>query len=132
MSPCNICLKRVLPHCYQLKCCVCTELVHLKCLPYLDASDSIYTDRFDNRWICPSCSNEIFPFNHIDCNEDFVSALAEMWHNAPALSFQTLLNDNRVFQPFEINSESSSPLFDIDPDIQFYQNQQNTSLQSCD
>ena len=39
---------------------------------------------------------------------------------------------NKIFSPFELNEDSNLPLIDSDPDVQFYNNQCNYSLHSCD
>ena len=43
-----------------------------------------------------------------------------------------LINQQRLFSPFDLNEGSDSPLEEIDPDIQFYNSQCNSVLNSCD
>ena len=132
MASCKRCTKKVQSHSYHLRCDVCIGLVHLKCIPYLDKNDSVYTERSSNTWICPTCAEDIFPFNHFDSNDEFISALADTWSIDSLLPMHLLQSDNRVFQPFELNVDMTSPLIDIDPDVQFYHNQQNVNLMSCE
>ena len=42
------------------------------------------------------------------------------------------MDQNKIFSPFELNEDSNLPLIDSDPDVQFYNNQCNYSLHSCD
>ena len=107
MAACNICTRKVQNHSYHLKCDICNGLVHLKCIPYLDENDSVYRDRSHTKWMCPRCAESIFPFNHYDNNEDFISALAETWLTDSLLPINLLQNANRVFQPFELNEGRS-------------------------
>ena len=91
-----------------------------------------YTGREHGEWICLRCIENILPFNHFDDDGEFLSALAEYWQTKLLLPFDVLKNDNRVFMPLDLNSDKTSPLSDVDPDIQFYQNQQSINLLSCD
>ena len=115
-----------------MKCNICLSLVHVKCIPFLTKKDSVYTERENNNWICSKCIGGILPFNHITEDDDFVHALAENWWTDPLIPLDLLYNDDRVFQPFELNFDENMPLGDIDPDIQFYHNQYNNNLISSD
>ena len=48
------------------------------------------------------------------------------------VSFEILKNQELIFSPFDFNDNSNSPLHDIDPGIQFYNNLYSDSLQPCD
>ena len=43
-----------------------------------------------------------------------------------------MISQDRLFSPFELNEDVSLPLFDSDPDVQFYNDQCNPYLHSCD
>ena len=43
-----------------------------------------------------------------------------------------MLNNGKIFQPFELNANFDDPLSDSDPDLQFYNSQCNNVLNSCD
>ena len=59
------------------------------------------------------------PFNNIDENSLFFDALSEFWFDISQIAIEDL--QAKVFVPFEINSDSSHhPLFDVDPDIQYF------------
>ena len=132
MAGCNICFKRVLSHSYHLKCDYCQDPVHLKCLPMVSKTDSIYVNRGTDIWFCTKCTECMFPFYCINEDEDFKAALADMQNRQPEIPYEVLLNQNKIFSPFELNENIEIPISDIDPDIQFYNNQCIAALQSCD
>ena len=45
------------------------------------------------------------------------------------VSFETLKNQELIFSPFDFNDNSNSPLHDVDPDLQFYNDLYSDSLQ---
>ena len=132
MAACNICYKRVLLHSYHLKCDSCSSKVHINCLKMVRKDDSLYVNRNEQVWFCPKCCENIFPFNHIDDDSLFIEALAENWNWPMNIPLEALLDTNRLFSPFELNEHVNSPLFDADPDINFYHNQCSNSINSCD
>ena len=132
MSTCNICNRRVLKHSYQLKCYFCRSLVHIKCLPQVDKTDSIYVERESNNWSCTKCNQSIFPFNHFQDDEDFYSAIHDQLLNCSSVPFDTLVKNNLLFSPFDINSNDFDCINDTDPDVHFYNSQMNNCLSSCD
>ena len=78
-NSCNVCFKRVLRHSYHLQCELCKNLTHLKCLPNVDKNSSIYVSRETSTWYCTVCSENIFPYNHIHDDDDFLYALSHNW-----------------------------------------------------
>ena len=119
MSQCNVCLKQVLKHAYQLKCNSCKTLVHLKCLPNVTKEDSLYIERHSNSFYCTKCLEDFFPFNYLDHHE-FLEALSELSENRNQIPFELLNNNELIFSPFDLNEDLNDPLHEIDPDIQFY------------
>ena len=132
MAVCNICHKRVQRHSYQLKCSICQDDIHLKCLPYVDKKDSIYREKQHNVWFCTKCTGGIFPFNWVSEDDDFLANLYENQSSEPMIPLSLLLDNDKQFLPFELNEDFNIPLFDIDPDIQYYNNHWNNVLHSCD
>ena len=60
-------------------------------------------------------SSEDFPYNHIEDDNSFVAVI-----NNFSFSDRLAELSDMLFQPFELNTENYySPLFDIDPDINF-------------
>ena len=62
----------------------------------------------------------MLPYNHIDENDEFILALSDNFTTAPPIPFDLLLENDKLFVPFELNDDLSSPIFDHDPDIQYY------------
>ena len=56
---CNVCNRKVLRHSYHRSCTSCKSLVHIKCVPQVNKTDSIYTLRNQDNWYCTKCSAEI-------------------------------------------------------------------------
>ena len=129
---CNVCNKKVLRHSFHMRCNLCKKLSHIKCLPFVNKNDSIYINRDSNIWYCTLCASHIFPFNHIFNDEDFILALSDSWNDQKSIPFDLLDNHDRLILPFDFNEDFDSPLSDSDPDVQFYNSQCNTMLNSCD
>ena len=116
MDNCPVCNKRILSHAKHIDCQICNSRYHVKCIS-LDPDDHIYMQIHMSTWYCKNCVSEIFPFNHIEDDELFVSDIN---------NFDFSLNNfdsisARIFNPFELNTDRYySPLCDIDPDINFY------------
>ena len=118
MIECNICLRRVQSHSRKLTCFVCKGDVHIKCLPNINSSDSIYTNRHTNKWLCVECSGDIFPFNKISSEMQYKLAISEYCMN----TLEHL--ENLVFNPFELDNDNGvfQP-YENDPDLQYYNDQ---------
>ena len=129
MAKCNICVKRVLPHSFHIQCSYCLDFVHINCLPYVSRNDPLYIERHSNAWLCTLCSKRIFPYNHFDDDVDFINALSENWEDELKISCESFCD--KVFVPFELNTDEKSPLFDTDPDIHFYNTVHNLNLNNC-
>ena len=57
---CLICNKPVLSHSYYLICSSCESCTHLKCLPNVDKTDALYTNRLTNQWIISNVAQVYF------------------------------------------------------------------------
>ena len=110
MTSCNICVKRVLSHSYFLTCELCKCKVHLNCLSMIDKNDPLYVNRNQNSWICTVCSGNVFPFNNIYDNNEFLAVLSENWNESTQFSLSILQDKNKNFSPFELNENINSPL----------------------
>ena len=96
----------------------------------VNKDDSIYVHRDSNVWFCTVCSGDIFPFNGTE--EEFSEIFAELQENDSLIPLNILIDQNKIFTPFELNEDLNLPLIDSDPDVQFYNSQCNNSLHSCD
>ena len=67
---------------------------------------------------CRNCLSELFPFNHIEDDELFVTEINKFRSNVVSLNTSSL---ELLFNPFELNEDDNySPLCEIDPDVNFY------------
>jgi hypothetical protein len=103
-------------HSNFVKCTLCLQLSHAKCLPNYSDTDLAYAKHASNDWTCPKCLNEIFPFNSIDDTPLFLASINNPVNAQPdANSFQNL-----VFDPFEsCDDDGEGVLGDMDPDQNF-------------
>ena len=129
---CNTCNRTVLLHSYQMKCHNCCYVFHLNCLPRVNRCDSIYIEQDKNCWFCPRCIEQILPYNHIFDDDEYLKALSENWNLPLSIPIDLLNHHDKIFLPFDLNEKESNPLADCDPDIQYYNNQFNSVLYSCD
>ena len=60
-----------------MQCDLCNSNVHLKCLPQVDKTDTIFTQRDAYVWYCSKCTEHIFPFNHIYDDDEYIQTLYE-------------------------------------------------------
>ena len=130
-SLCNLCNKRVLSHSYHLQCDLCRCNVHINCLPFIDKTNDLYVKRNTNSWFCTLCMMNILPFNHFEDDQQFILAVLEDKINKSSVTFSELLNQNKLFVPFELNNDDTSPMLDLDPDLQYYKSVSNLNMQTC-
>lgn len=123
-------MKHILTHSYKLTCSICENKVHLNCLPNVTRSDSLYIERHTNCFFCTKCNTSIFPYNHLE-EEEFVIAIEDSLAKTPLISYNDLKDMNVSFCPFDLNENLNSPLYDIDPDIQFYNKYYSSLVHSC-
>ena len=115
MAECPVCLRHVLSHSNVVICVICKHTHHLKCIS-LNTEEQSYILEHQQSWYCMTCIMELFPFNLIENDKLF---LAEI--NNYDLKNRIVEISDALFQPFEINSDDVySPIHEIDPDINFY------------
>jgi len=69
--------------------------------------------------MCISCSESLFPFNHIQEDHIFLDVLTE--HSSTHVSATISKLNDYCFNPFELNeSDKNWQLFDADPDIHYF------------
>lgn len=113
---CNQCMRRVHSHSPFLKCSVCCSFTHLACLPNVNKSDSLYTNRLANNWFCIECSH-CLPFNHYVDNTDFIKAIGIN----SASEYLSLDNVSSLLSPSDLDIEDiNNPLSSADPDLNFF------------
>ena len=115
MYNCPICHRSFLSHAKTTCCRICKSIFHINCIT-LDQDDQISILDHNPSWYCTNCTSEMFTFNHIENDQTF---LAEI--NNFTLSDRVAALSDVLFQPFELNgNDYYSPLFDVDPDVNFY------------
>ena len=121
---CIQCNRKVQHFSRHLVCFACNCATHLNCIPLVNRFDLFFADRESNRWLCIGCAESIFPFNHSRDEEDFLRDISECWESSVKqwtaqipISLARLLEE-RPFNPLELNDNPSSPMYNIDPDIQ--------------
>ena len=111
---CPICRRRILPHAKQIQCMVCDLKYHMKCItldPFLLETMSSQCQE----WYCQVCLTTTLPFNNIEGERQFLAAINHIDN------YFRFIESDLIFHPFELNnSDHSSPLIDIDPDVCFY------------
>ena len=70
MDSCYICKKNVRQNQKGISCTICYRLFHVACALVGEVENNV-----TNPWYCNICLGNIFPFNHIDNDSDFASAL---------------------------------------------------------
>ena len=111
-----MCKKRLLIHSVSLTCHVCKLAYHIACVS-ITKKDHKYLKDKARQWYCITCNIDIFVGNFHDDDDEFRSALYDIFSNIP-LTFDDF--NAMVFNPFSLNAHPSSPLHDVDSDIQFY------------
>ena len=114
MAKCGMCKKKIensSPH--KINCLICSKYYHWKCV------DPLKSVAISEPYYCYSCMSSALPFNHIQLNEDFQSVLDEMYSTAQ-LTVPLYELQSKIFNPFEMNENEYSPLYDTDPDLHCY------------
>ena len=107
-------------------------MVHLKCLPQVNKTDSVYTERESNDWSCTKCNQSLFPFNHYYDDTDYFSAIDEQFIAQSSVPFDMLVKSDLLFSPFDTNDSDFNCMNDIDPDVHFYNSHLNSDSLSCE
>ena len=127
MDKCPICSRFIIPHARKVKCFICNPFYHMKCIS-LDPEYLSYIELNRSSWYCCDCITEIFPFNHIENDELFISEV-----NSWDLELETIeALSAKLFNPFEINNDDVYyPLCDIDPDAHYFNEFNAHVSQNC-
>ena len=110
---CGLCCKPVNKGKLNLLCCICARTFHRNCTCY---------SRYETasvHWSCPNCNNEIFPFSHYENDDDFYSAIFDLWSDNCSINFEHL--NTLCYSPFATNDEKYHiPIHDHDPDFHYF------------
>ena len=113
---CKLYKSRTLSHDIVLKCSVCMQFVHIKCIPLKRDEYKCIKDR-NCPWQCKPCNEDAIPFYYIDDDEEFTESLYTFYSDLP---IDLSISNNMLFNPFLTNKNFNSPLMDNYPDINFY------------
>ena len=73
--------------------------------------DDIHNSKCD--WLCSNCLADIFPFNQIEDENEFIDECQLRMKASLKIS-------DLIYNPFESNSSNDRLCSDFDPDINFY------------
>ena len=115
MAKCPVCESNVLSH-SKVKCCsVCKMEYHFNCIS-LNREERGRLNQETN-WYCPQCIEQIFPFNHIVEESEFLPAISPTKHDFYAFDYSNV----DIYLPFDLSEGNSNlPIYERDPDINFY------------
>ena len=121
---CGLCYNKVHTFCVSIKCVNCLRTFHYRCanLERHDVEEM-------SLWYCQKCIMNILPYNHYEDDTDFYTVVMNMAVDHP-VQFNNL--EKHVFIPFEFNEETRTPLFEIDPDYQYFNETQLALNNTCD
>ena len=124
---CNICSGRILSHPRTMKCVLCYNHCHLKCIS-LNSDERSNILRDTNCWYYHVCLSSVFAFNHIGDDSEFYKAICtkDIW-NVDLLDLS-----DKVFNPLEnLDRELNDLLDEYDPDLNFYKEIYQKSMHKC-
>ena len=113
---CKACKSRTLSYDLMLKNHVCTQVVHIKCIP-LTRDEYKHIDDRNCAWLCRECSDDTIPLYHIDDEEEFIESVYAFYFDLPN---DLSVISNLIFNPFWTNENLNSPSVDNDPDVNCY------------
>ena len=123
---CTVCCKRIQSHAKHIQCHICNYEYHIKCLT-LSPDYGAELQEIVQNWYCHLCISGIFPFNHIESDANFQSAINEF----PLDQSMSYLSD-KLFTPFELNEDNHViNTCDSDHDLHYFNAYSQHSMK-CD
>ena len=115
MDNCWICDRKILQHAHDISCSVCFRSYHLKRIS-IDPVVIEYIEQNRSTWYCSHCLINIFPFNNLENDIDFMSTV-----NESPLNGSLIYLSDKIFLPFELNDSDHQYGNDsIDPDLNYF------------
>ena len=109
---CGLCDKSLKSNHYVICCCLCGYRFHSRCLSF--AVERQYSLDYINNYFCEMCNTSLFPFNHIECDNDFINVLLHFFNDFPLFKSSFSKHQLEIINMPIINND------DIDPDINIY------------
>ena len=128
MDNCGTCTRKLLIHAEKfcmlyMQSEIPYEMYHSVIRIY---TDSILHDA--NVWSCVQCLSSIFPFNALENDVDFISAIADF--NLSSGQTMCYLAE-KLFIPFELNDKDQASIWgESDPDLHYYSSS-NQLISKC-
>ena len=95
----------------------------MKCISLLSVELEHLLDNLQN-WLCPPCTDDLFPFNHIEDDDKF----AYLSHNGKSNIIKT---SDLIYNPFDSNANNFINCSEFDPDLHFFCEQNIFSGHCC-
>ena len=90
------------------------KISHMKCITLDSFLLETMSSQFQE-WYYQVCLTTMLPFNSIEGDREFLAGINHIDN------YFRFIESDLIFHPFERNdSDHSSPLIDIDPDVSFY------------
>jgi hypothetical protein len=125
---CKICLNRLKRHDKTLKCSLCLQYSHIRCLPTYMDNDIAHASDPSNLWTCPTCLLDVFPFSTIEEDSEILEACSTPANHNINLS---ILN-NMIYDPFDSPDDDGEDIFnDIDPDQNYLREFRGSTTRNC-
>ena len=109
LSTCKVCSKLIKSRRDIIHCSVCGNSIHLRCTA-LTRNDSC------SFYYCTFCTDDIFPFNHVKDDDEFIKTLLYFFQDFPIFD-RLLLNDKHFSILNDITLTNNK---DIDPDFNVF------------
>ena len=82
--------------------------------------------------VCRLCVEQLFPFNHLDDDNDFTKCIIEMSQYSDFLA--RFRDKNLIYNPFEINDDNTDIIeyqSDLDPDKHYFNEYSEELIRNC-
>ena len=115
MDKCWICDHKILQHAHNVSCSLCFKCYHLKCIS-IDPKIRENIMQNQSTWYCSLCLINVFPFNNLEDETDFMAAI-----NVSPFNGSLRYLSDKIFLPFELNDSDHQYGCDgLDPDLNYF------------
>ena len=115
-------IKKVLHHSYIVLCKSCHRNVHRNCTQFSHTEFQLIET--NTPWYCRLFNENIFAFNHIESESEFVWTLRQFMNTSLYLDALDRHQDSEIFDPFESNDDDNDNIIEyrgeLDPDKNYF------------